>query len=44
MKHLKSEYPQLFIKAMLHNPFDKRDIKDKLENCGLKCINEKNKN
>lgn len=37
MKHLKGDYPQLFIKAMLHNPFDIRDIDEKLETCGLKC-------
>lgn len=38
MKHLKNEYPQLFIKAMLHNPFDKRNVDKKLETCGLKPV------
>ena len=37
MRHLKGSYPQLFVKAMLHNPFDYRDLEDKLETCGLKC-------
>ncbi len=37
MKHLKGDYPQLFLKAMLHNPFDTRSIEEKLETCGFKC-------
>ena len=42
MKHLKGEYPQLFVKAMLHNPFDKRNIDKKLETCGLKIVKKAN--
>ncbi|MGL4569956.1 MAG: hypothetical protein ACRCVJ_02685 [Clostridium sp.] len=37
MRYLKEAYPQLFVKAMLHNPFDYRSLDDKLETCGLKC-------
>lgn len=43
MRHLKVEYPQLFIKAMLHNPFDTRTLDEKLETCGLKCSGKNNK-
>ena len=42
MKHLKNEYPQLFVKAMLHNPFDKRNVDKKLETCGLKIVKKAN--
>ncbi|MGL5415754.1 MAG: hypothetical protein ACRDAU_08860 [Clostridium sp.] len=31
MKHLKVEYPQLFVKAMLKNPFDRRSFEEKFE-------------
>ena len=37
MKHLKGDYPQLFLKAMLHNPFDTRSVEEKLKTCGLIC-------
>lgn len=31
MKHLKKEYPKLFLKAMINNPFDNRSLTEKIE-------------
>lgn len=36
MKHLKEEYPQLFVKAMIQNPFDDRSFEEKYEVYKLK--------
>ena len=42
MKHLKEEYPQLFVKEMINNPFDNRSFEEKFEVYKLKSKDKRN--